>query len=80
MKITSPKSNIMKLAKKYSHYIARTDAPAKIIPCTSLEEATRWAQTETDLAHYADLPDLAVCERDGTTVARMHDGRWIQKP
>jgi hypothetical protein len=69
----------MKLAQKYSHYVARTDAPAKIIPCLSLGEAKRCAQTETDLAHYSDLPDLTVCERDGTEVAWMHDGAWVEK-
>ena len=67
----------MKLAKKYTHYVNRVDAPMKPIPCSSLEEAKRVAQTHSDIAHYRDIPTLDVCERYGTVVATLFEGNWI---
>lgn len=67
----------MHLAKKYTHYIARTDAPAKIVPCLSLADARETAETITQLAHYSDTPSLSICDRDGTEIAAMHQGQWV---
>lgn len=63
----------MRLSK---HYVVRTDSPARSIPCKSLEEAKRRAETQWEIAHYSDKPSLSICERDGTEVAWMRDGKW----
>lgn len=69
----------MKLAKKYTHYVARTDAPEKITPCTSLDEAKRCAEIQWEIAHYKDKPQYDICERDGRVVAFLVDGSVREK-
>ena len=65
----------MKLAKKYTHYLARTDTAEPITPCTSLEEAEDRAVTKWDLAEYYDKPEYDICDRNGNTVAMMWNGK-----
>lgn len=64
---------------KYTHYIARTDAPEKITRCTSLAEAKKCAETNWAIAHYNDKPEYSICESDHTEVAYLVDGRVTEK-
>lgn len=69
----------MKLAKKYSHVVVRTDAPERIIPCVSLAEAKAHVDTLVSLAVCrGDRPSFSIRERDGETeVAWCHEGGVI---
>lgn len=61
----------MKLAKKYSHYLQRTDSPEKIVPCISLEDAKQRAETRWEIAPYTDKPSYDICDRSGKVVASV---------
>ena len=61
----------MKLAKKYSHYLQRTDSPEGIIPCVSIADARRRAETRWEIAPYAEKPVYDICDRSGEVVESL---------
>ena len=64
----------MRMAKKYTHTVTRTDFPDKTIKCTSLNEAKDVAVTMSKLSHYKDNPGYDISDRSGRVVASLFDG------
>ena len=66
--------------KTYTHYVTRTDAPSKLhTRCFSLAEAKAYVENIWALASPMESGQmsLSVCESDGTEVATLYAGQWI---